>query len=112
MLKHNITAAAPDIHHYDQVRFLGFVLVFFQALFESIGMSALSTNVEGKEKKKKWCVRIRMQRRSSKRNGCIKGLQLPPLAGSQSKGLALEKGSTRVALLGLYTRRWARLFLQ
>lgn len=41
-----------------------------------------------------------------------KGLQLPPLAGLQSKGLTLEKGSTRVALLGLYTRQWARLFLQ
>lgn len=39
-------------------------------------------------------------------------LQFPPLAGMQCKGLAPENGSTRVALLGLYTSPWTRLFLQ
>lgn len=103
MLKHNITAAAQDIRHCDQVSFV-------HALFESIGMSALSTNGEGK--KKKMLFKNPNATQVIKTQRVQKGLQLPPLAGLQCKGLTLEKGSTRVALLGLYTRRWARLFLQ
>lgn len=78
-------------------------------LFESKGMSALGTH---QEEKKKMVFKNPKATRVIKTQRVQKGLQLPPLAGLQCKGLTVEKGSMRVALLGLYTRRWARLFLQ
>lgn len=83
MLKHNITAAAQDIRHCDQVSFV-------HALFESIGMSALSTNGEGK-KKKKCCLRIQMQRRSSKRSVCRKGCSFLLWLDCSAKDSLLKK---------------------
>lgn len=108
MLKHNITAAAPDIHRCDQVR-------YFHALFEfaSTGKSTLTTEMGvGVGEKNKKVFKDPNATRVIKRQREQKELQLPPLAGLQCKGLTLEKGSTRVALPGLYTRRWTRLFLQ